>query len=99
MRRAFLTSIVVIAHCAAQSITPVSSTFFGMSGVGGAYPQVTLGTLAHSDFAWTRIEQSKGKFSFQFFDNYVANAQLHGLVDPATNTVYMAMTQIGRAHV
>ena len=64
-----------MAHSWAQS---VPSTFFGMSGVGGDYPQVVVGTLAHQDFAWTRIEPSRGKFDFQFFDNYVAGAQAHG---------------------
>src|SRR5579864_6894431 len=92
MGRALLVSGVVTVHCYAQSATPVPPTFFGMSALQGYYPRVTLGTLAHQDFAWTRIEPSKGKFNFQFFDNYVADAQLHGLVDPATNTVNMAMT-------
>jgi hypothetical protein len=31
-------------------------------------------------------------FDFQMFDKYVAAAQQHGLVDPATNTANMAIT-------
>jgi uncharacterized protein (TIGR03437 family) len=92
MWRAFLMSIVVIAHCAAQSNTPVPSTFFAVSGVRGNYPQVTVGLLAHQEFAWAAIEQSKGVFNFKVFDNYMANVQLNGLVDPVTNTADIAMT-------
>jgi uncharacterized protein (TIGR03437 family) len=78
--------------CWAQSNTPIPSTFFAMSANGGNYPRVTIGTLAHQSFAWPVIEPSRGKFNFQVFDNYLADAQAHGLVDPATNTVNMAMT-------
>jgi len=88
LRRLIPITLVAASPCLAQ----IPSTFFGMSAIGGVYPQVTVGTLAHSDFAWPRIEPSRGKFNFQYFDNYVADAQLHGLADPATNTVNMAMT-------
>src|SRR5262249_50794816 len=89
--------------CAAQSSTAqeaqtdqaagaVPATFFGTSAVGGNFPKVTIGTLAHQEFAWGRIEKSRGVFDFTLFDGYVAAAQQHGLVDPTTNTANMAIT-------
>ena len=76
----------------AQSNTPVPSTFFAVSGVRGNYPEVTVGLLAHQEFAWGMIEQSRGVFDFKLLDNYMANVQLYGLVDPVTNTANIAMT-------
>lgn len=55
-----LAGILAAAHCAAQSGTPVPSTFFGMSAMGGDYPRVTIGTLAHSDFAWQSVRRIGG---------------------------------------
>ncbi len=78
--------------CSAQSSTPIPSAFFAMSSVKGDYPKVTIGTLAHSDFAWPRIEPTRGTFNFQFFDDYMSLLQQHGLVDSATNTANTAMT-------
>lgn len=63
-----------------------------MSGVGGNYPKVNIGTLAHTGFAWETVEQSKGKYNFQTLDNYMAAMVAHGLVDPATNTANFAIT-------
>jgi hypothetical protein len=54
-----LKTILLASRCPAQ--TPIPSTFFGVSAVEGVYPRVSVGTLAHSDFAWTRIEPSRGK--------------------------------------
>ncbi len=71
---------------------PVPPSFFAMSGVGSQYPAVSIGTLAHQEFAWTRIEPTKGSFDFQRFDGYMAAAQQHGLVDPVTRTASFAMT-------
>ncbi len=68
------------------------STFFAMSAVEGDYPKVTIGTLGHQEFAWGRIEQSRGNFNFQLFDDYLDVAQQHGLVDPVTNVANFAMT-------
>ena len=93
LRSILLISIfTMVARAWAQSETPVPSAFFAMSGSGGAYPQVTIGALGHSDFAWGRIEQSKGVFNFQSFDKYMADALQARLVDPVTNTANMAMT-------
>lgn len=57
-----------------------------MSGLGGNYPQLSIGTLAHQEFAWNQMEPSQGNFDFSLFDAYVAAAQQHGLAD-STNTV------------
>jgi uncharacterized protein (TIGR03437 family) len=92
MWRALAIPIATAVSCGAQSSSPIPSTFFAMSAVQGDYPRVTAGMLAHQNFAWVTIEPSKGKFNFQFFDNYISTAQLRGLVDPDTNTVNMAMT-------
>jgi len=95
-------SLVAAVHSAAQSTTTgrdepqtdsaIPATFFAMSAVRGDYPMVTIGTLAHQEFAWGRIEKSKGNFDFSLFDAYMADAQQHGLVDAATNTANFAMT-------
>ena len=90
--RALLLTVVGAAHCSAQSGTPVPSTFFAMSASASNFPKVTIGFLAHGDFAWVQIERSKGNFNFQAFDNYMAAAQQHGLVDLATNTATVAIT-------
>jgi N-acetylglucosamine-6-sulfatase len=89
-----LAGIAVAAPCGAQSgtTTPVPPTFFAMSAVRDNYPKVTIGTLAHQEFAWARIEQSKGTFNFQPFDNYVNDVKKNGLVDTVTNTASMTMT-------
>jgi N-acetylglucosamine-6-sulfatase len=63
-----------------------------MSAVRADYPKVTIGTLAHQEFAWARIEQSKGTFNFQPFDSYMNDVKKNGLVDTNTNTANMAMT-------
>jgi uncharacterized protein (TIGR03437 family) len=78
------------ALACAQS--PVPSSFFAMSAVEGDYPKVTIGLLAHQQFAWETIERTKGNFNFTAFDNYMTAAQQHGLVDPVTNTASFAMT-------
>ncbi|MFI5166730.1 MAG: sulfatase-like hydrolase/transferase [Thermoanaerobaculales bacterium] len=76
----------------AGSSGAIPASFFAMSAVGPTYPAVTFGTLAHQDFAWARIEHSRGSFDFGLFDGYIAAVQQHGLVDSATNTANMAMT-------
>ncbi len=81
--------------CAAQTSSPnspIPASFFGMSAIGGSYPEVTFGLLAHGDFAWETIEPSRGVFDFSVFDNYMSLIQRHGLVDPVTNTANFAMT-------
>ncbi len=89
-----LAGITLAAPCAAQSSpsSPVPPTFFAISAVRADYPKVTIGTLAHKEFAGARIEQSKGNFSFQPFDSYMANVKKNGLVDAVTNTADMALT-------
>ena len=95
-----LTLLVVMAGMGAtvtgvaQSGTsnPVPPAFFAMSAVRADYPKVTIGTLAHQEFAWTRIEQTRGNFNFQPFDAYMTDLKQHGLVDAVTNTASMAMT-------
>src|ERR1035438_5678260 len=87
-----LAALIATAHCAAQSTSPIPATFFAMSSVGGDYPRVTIGTLAHADFAWQSVGHTKGTFDFGTFDSLLADAQLHGLVDPVTNTADMAIT-------
>jgi len=84
-------SIVFASRCFSQS-TPIPSSFFAMSAVKGDYPKVSAGTLAHQDFAWETIERTRGNFNFTSFDNYMAGAQAHGLVDLASNTANFAMT-------
>ena len=74
-----------------QTGNPIPTAFFGISGVGGNYPQLNIGTLAHQEFAWNEIESSYGNFDFSVFDAYVAAAQQHGLVD-ATNTASVVIT-------
>jgi N-acetylglucosamine-6-sulfatase len=81
------------ASLASPLATPIPATFFAMSTVQGTdYPKAPIGTLAHLDFAWGKIEQSRGSFSFLAYDNAVAQAQLHGLVDTTSNTANMAIT-------
>jgi N-acetylglucosamine-6-sulfatase len=89
-----LAGIAVAVPCGAQSgtSTPVPPTFFAMSAVRADYPKVTIGTLAHQEFAWARIEKSRGTFDFQPFDNYMNDVKKNGLVDTVTNTANMAMT-------
>jgi hypothetical protein len=72
--------------------TAVPASFFAMSALEGLYPPMHIGTLAHQDFAWGTIEKSRRTFDFSYFDNYVAAAEQHGLVDPATNTADFMMT-------
>ena len=77
----------------APADTPVPATFFGVSPVHTAdFPLVPLGTVAHPGFAWPAIEAVKDSFDFSIYDTYVTEAMAHGLYDPATNTVDMAMT-------
>ena len=85
---------IAAAPCGAQSgsSNPVPSAFFAMSAVRADYPKLTIGTLAHQEFAWARIEGSKGNFNFQPFDNYVTDVKKHGLVDAVTNTAHMSIT-------
>jgi N-acetylglucosamine-6-sulfatase len=80
--------------CEAQSSgsTPIPPSFFAMCAVRGDYPKVTLGTLGHQEFAWGRVEGSRGAFNFQPLDNYVDALKQHGLVDTDTNTANMAIT-------
>jgi hypothetical protein len=93
-----MTSFCIAQSNTAQDARPdqaagaIPATFFGTSGVGGNYPKVTIGMLAHQEFAWGRIEKSRGVFDFTLFDGYVVAARQHGLVDPATNTANMAIT-------
>jgi N-acetylglucosamine-6-sulfatase len=89
-----MAAIAAALPCWAQpgSSNPIPPTFFAMSAVRADYPKVSMGTLAHQEFAWARIEQTKGNFNFQPFDNYMTSATQHGLVDAATNTANMAMT-------
>jgi len=84
--------ILFVISSTALAQNPIPATFFGMSAVQGDYPKVSFGTLAHQGFAWETIEQTKGTFNFKTFDNYMAAAQQHGLVDNATNTANFAMT-------
>ena len=99
----FLMGLATASPSSAQTNTPLSvepdqqdnavpATFFATSAVGGNYPKVMIGTLAHQEFAWGRIEKSRGSFDFSLFDGYVAAAQQHGLVDSATNTANLAIT-------
>src|SRR5215469_8237579 len=99
----FLMGLATASPSSAQTNTPLSvepdqqdnavpATFFATSAVGGNYPKVMIGTRAHQEFAWGRIEKSRGVFDFTLFDGYVAAAQQHGLVDSATNTANMAIT-------
>jgi N-acetylglucosamine-6-sulfatase len=82
----------LVAGPAIVDTTPLPSTFFAMSALGGLYPPMRFGTLAHQDFAWDRIEPSRGRFDFSYFDDYIAAAKQHGLVDTATNTANFVMT-------
>lgn len=77
---------------AAQSGTPIPSTFFAMSARAGDFPGVSIGTLAHPGWLWQVAEPSRGQFDFTAFDNYVASAVNHGLIDKSTNTVNVALT-------
>ena len=85
-------TVILPSHAWGQANTPVPATFFTMSAVEQDYPKVLFGTLGHQGFAWVTMERTKGKFDFQAFDNYMAAAQAHGLVDSATNTANFAMT-------
>src|ERR1700693_18265 len=92
---AILTMALFCPEAWSQSMpgTPVPSSFFAMSALPVTdFPAVNIGALAHPGFAWQTIERSRGNFDFQVFDNYVAGAQAHGLVDPTTNTVNMSIT-------
>ena len=86
-------SVLFCAAAAAQTATPIPSTFFGVSMVNAKdAPAVPMGTVAHGDFAWQRIEQQKGVFDFSTFDAYVGAAVSNGLVDASTNTANVAIT-------
>ena len=81
------------AHAAAQTATPIPPAFFGVSMINAKdAPAVPMGTVAHGDFAWQRVEQQKGVFDFAILDAYVAAAQANGLVDTSTNTASVAIT-------
>jgi arylsulfatase A-like enzyme len=84
--------VVMCAPNTAQPAAPIPSTFFAVSAVRSDYPKVSLGTLGHQEFAWGRIEQTKGTFNFQLFDSYMASAQKNGLIDSVTNTANMVIT-------
>src|SRR5450755_1486512 len=78
---------------AAQTGTPLPPEFFGVSMVNAKdVPAVPMGTVAHGDFAWQRIEQQRGVYDFTLFDVYVGAAVANGLVDASTNTANVAIT-------
>ena len=81
------------APAAAQPATPIPPEFFAVSMINANdAPGVPAGTITHGDFAWQRIEQSRGVFTFAVFDAYVAAAVANGLVDASTNTASVAIT-------
>ena len=85
--------LAVTVPAAAQTATPIPPEFFGVAMVNAKdAPAVPMGTVAHGDFAWQRIEQQKGVFDFSLFDAYVATAVSNGLVDTSTNTANVAIT-------
>ena len=88
-----LLSLALALPAAAQTATPIPPDFFGVSMVNAKdVPLVPMGTLAHGDFAWQRVEQAKGVFDFSILDAYVSAAQKSGLVDASTNTASVAIT-------
>ena len=77
----------------AQTATPIPPEFFGVAMINAKdVPAVPMGTVAHGDFAWQRVEQQKGVFDFSILDAYVAAAVSNGLVDTSTNTANVAIT-------
>lgn len=99
VRKAALTLGVLLAHLTspapsrAQTATPIPPEFFGVSMVNAKdAPAVPMGTVAHGDFAWQRVEQQKGVFDFSILDAYVDAARKNGLVDMSTNTASVAIT-------
>ncbi len=88
-----LAIVTAAAPGLAQSTTPIPPEFFGVAMVNAKDPPaVPMGTIAHGDFAWQRVEQQKGVFDFSILDAYVAAAQADGLVDAVTNTASVAIT-------
>jgi len=72
--------------------SPVPASFFALSALPVTdVPKVDIGALGHPGFAWSTIEQSRGVFDFQVFDDYVATAQRLRLVEAETNTVSMSI--------
>ena len=97
MRSGLTWSLLAIVTAAApglaQSGTAIPPEFFGVAMVNAKdAPAVPMGTVAHGDFAWQRVEQQKGVFDFSILDAYVAAAQADGLVDTVTNTASVAIT-------
>lgn len=72
----------------------ISPAFFAMNTVDpDDYPKLQFGTLPHPKIgAWAWIEKTKGTFDFTVFDQYVADAAAHGLLDASTNTVSVSVT-------
>lgn len=88
-----LAVIILVVPCSAQSGTPVPATFFAVSPWKPAdFPNVSFGSIAHPQFTWPAVEKARGQFDFTLLDGYIADAQQRGLIDPATNTVPMALT-------
>ena len=88
-----LAIVTAAAPGRAQTGAPIQREFFGVAMVNAKdAPAVPMGTVAHGDFAWQRVEQQKGVFDFTVFDAYVAAAVSSGLVDTSTNTANVAIT-------
>jgi len=88
----FLLLIIAALSASAQTSGSIPASFFGISAVGGTYPVPTIGALGHPDFSWAEMEPSQSSIDFSQLDSYVAAAQQHGLVDPATNTAAIVFT-------
>jgi uncharacterized protein (TIGR03437 family) len=91
-RSAFSLILAAVATAYAQTSGAIPASFFGISALGGSYPVPSVGALAHPEFAWAQLEPAYGTFDFSLLDDYVAAAQQHGLMDPATNTASIAFT-------
>ena len=88
-----LAILAAMSPCLAQTPTPIPPEFFGVAMVNAKdAPAVPMGTVAHGEFAWQRVEQQRGGFDFTVLDAYVGAAVANGLVDASTNTANVAIT-------
>jgi hypothetical protein len=91
-----LAMLAAPVHAAAQTTTPIPSTFFGVSPwytpQNPNYPALPFGFLGHAQWSWAEIQRSPRQWDFSILEQYVRDAKSHGLWDRTTNTVYVAVT-------
>jgi hypothetical protein len=92
----FLVTIIVLlgaSSCWAQSPT-IPPQFFAVNPWdSNKFPTVSFGMIAHPEFAWPAIENSRGHYDFSKIDAFINDARTQGgFIDPNTNTINMGLT-------